>query len=263
MNIQGDRDRDGDIDYQDLPPDYRRDMSDPTQTDYDEARERIYAKDPDSRDNVRELKRLRAQDALYERKLRREEAEYDRVIAEQDAYDRDQQRSPLERYARGALKGAASYLKPTPKEPVFPRPRQQPRYAPQTRGGRQPRQTRRPRYARGGDHYRPPTPPDNALGRRLDTMTRGLDRVGGGVSRVSSISTGGSLAAFSDSLLPSPQPRQQYHEPRQPRVRVSVTVGDPVPAVKKPRVNGLENFVGKNLGISGKKGKKVKGVSLF
>jgi hypothetical protein len=81
-----------------------------SQAEYDDAKDRIMRKLPDDRDNIRDLKRVRAQDILLEKKMRREEAGYDRVIAEEDRITREQNRSPVSKFAHLVLHGIGTYM---------------------------------------------------------------------------------------------------------------------------------------------------------
>lgn len=87
-----DADGDGDVDIRDFERTARQDEQD---IQYEAAKDRIFEAEADPRDNIRELKKLRASDVLTERKRRREEALADHILDEERRRLAEENRSPL------------------------------------------------------------------------------------------------------------------------------------------------------------------------
>lgn len=83
VDTDADRNHDGNIDFEDLPPETR------DAPPVGEQRVRYDDEVEDDRSNIRRLKALKAQDVLDERARRRKEAEADAIIEEERQYQRD------------------------------------------------------------------------------------------------------------------------------------------------------------------------------
>lgn len=175
-----DRDDDGDVDAR----------------DFELARERINAPVDDDRETLRELKRLKAQDALKEKLRREEEEENDRILEAERQYQRQANRGPIRR----GFDKAVDYLKDS-------NTRQQP--APRPRAPRQrapaPRRNARVPAPVAQRHQRAPAPAPQA-----PTRSRGLSGFSSAVIGSSSGRMGdpvsNPLSSFTTGLLPARAP---------------------------------------------------------
>jgi hypothetical protein len=246
-----DRDGDSDIDFQDLPDEQRRDITDVDGPDADPLEQK-----------------LQKAEGLLEAKARRqEEQELDRII-----YNEEHPRiSALKEKVRGVGEYVGNELKRRDATPAPAR-----RAAPSARGraGRaapvDDRPMRRPAPSRQlGDS----TPHGIEMSARFTNMNRGMRCFsdgclgGGGSSRGPSVSVGGdNLSSFSRGLLGMGQPVQvpvQRQEPVYERVVSYKRTPRPAPApTRAPDLSRVFGINGNMSGVSLGTGGNLTGISL-
>jgi hypothetical protein len=86
--------------------------------DFQHVSDRIMEEDHDDRLNIRRLKELKAEDALIERQRRKEEAENDRILAEEKKIQRLENRGPLRKKLEGGMDKVSQYIKEGRQQPA-------------------------------------------------------------------------------------------------------------------------------------------------